>query len=75
VKAALISRLDPAVKRLQNQVDEAKKNRLEKAIGIWIRDAGMAAGYAIGFSGLGSFKEQGSLLRTVFPSRRKSNWK
>jgi hypothetical protein len=75
VKAALISRLDPAVKRLQNQVDEAKKNRLEKAIGIWIRDAGMAAGYAIGFSGLGSFKEQGSLLRTVLPSRRKSNWK
>jgi hypothetical protein len=75
VKAALISRLDPAVKRLQNQVDEAKKNRLEKAIGIWIRDAGMAAGYAIGFSGLGSFKEQVSLLRTVLPSRRKSNWK
>jgi len=75
VKAALISRLDPAVKRLQNQVDEAKKNRLEKAIGIWIRDAGMAAGYAIGFSGLGSFKEQGSLLRTVLPSHRKSNWK
>jgi hypothetical protein len=75
VKAALISRLDPAVKRLQNQVDEAKKNRLEKAIGIWIRDAGMAAGYAIGFSGLGSFKEQGSLLRTVLPSRRKSHWK
>ncbi len=74
VKAALISRLDPAVKRLQNQVDEAKKNRLEKAIGIWIRDAGMAAGYAIGFSGLGSFKEQGSLLRTVLPSRRKSGW-
>jgi len=75
VKAALISRLDPAVKRLQNQVDEAKKNRLEKAIGIWIRDAGMAAGYAIGFSGLGSFKEQRPLLRTVLPSRRKSNWK
>jgi hypothetical protein len=75
VKAALISRLDPAVKRLQNQVDEAKKNRLEKAIGIWIRDAGMAAGYAIGFSGLGSFKEQGSLLRTVLPNRRKSIWK
>jgi hypothetical protein len=75
VKAALISRLDPAVKRLQNQVDEAKKNRMEKAIGIWIRDAGMAAGYAIGFSGLGSFKEQGSLLRTVLPNRRKSIWK
>ena len=75
VKAALISRLDPAVKRLQNQVDEAKKNRLEKAIGIWIRDAGMAAGYAIGFSGLGSFQEQVSLLRTVLPGRRKSVWK
>ena len=75
VKAALISRLDPAVKRLQNQVDEAKKNRMEKAIGIWIRDAGMAAGYAIGFSGLGSFKEQGSLLRTVLPNRRKSSLK
>jgi hypothetical protein len=75
VKAALISRLDPAVKRLQNQVDEAKKNRLQKALGIWIRDAGMAAGYAIGFSGLGSSKEQGSLLRSVFPNRRKSSWK
>ena len=73
VKAALISRLDPAVKRLQNQVDEAKKSRLQKALGIWIRDAGMAAGYAIGFSGLGSFKEQGSLLRTVLPKRRKSS--
>jgi hypothetical protein len=74
VKAALISRLDPAVKRLQNQVDEAKKSRLQKALGIWIRDAGMAAGYAIGFAGLGSFKEQRSLLRTVLPSRRKSSW-
>ncbi len=74
VKAALISRLDPAVKRLQNQVDEAKKSRLQKALAIWIRDAGMAAGYAIGFSGLGSFKEQRSLLRTVLPSRRKSSW-
>jgi hypothetical protein len=73
VKAALISRLDPAVKRLQNQVDEAKKSRLQKALGIWIRDAGMAAGYAIGFSGLGSFKEQRSLLRTVLPNRRKSS--
>jgi hypothetical protein len=74
VKAALISRLDPAVNRLQNQVEEAKKNRLQKALGIWIRDAGMAAGYAIGFSGLGSFKEQRSLLRTVLPNRRKSGW-
>ena len=73
VKTALISRLDPAVNRLQNQVEEAKKNRLQKALGIWIRDAGMAAGYAIGFSGLGSFKEQGSLLRTVLPKRRKSS--
>jgi hypothetical protein len=74
VKTALISRLDPAVNRLQNQVEEAKKNRLQKALGIWIRDAGMAAGYAIGFSGLGSFKEQRSLLRTVLPNRRKSGW-
>jgi hypothetical protein len=74
VKAALISRLDPAVKRLQNQVEEAKKNRLQKALGVWIRDAGMAAGYAIGFSGLGSFNEQRSLLRTVLPNRRKSGW-
>ncbi len=75
VKAALISRLDPAVKRLQNQVEDAKKDRLQKALGIWIRDAGMAAGYAIGFAGLGSFKEQGSLLRSIVPSRRKSNLK
>ena len=75
VKAALISRLDPAVKRLQNQVEEAKKDRLQKALGIWIRDAGMAAGYAVGFSALGSFKEQGSLLRSIFPGRRKSLWK
>jgi hypothetical protein len=75
VKAALISRLDPAVKRLQNQVEEAKKDRLQKALGIWIRDAGMAAGYAIGFSGLGSFKEYGSLLRSILPSRRKATWK
>jgi hypothetical protein len=75
VKAALISRLDPAVKRLQNQVEDAKKDRLQKALGIWIRDAGMAAGYAIGFSSLGSFKEQGSLLRSILPGRRKSNWK
>jgi hypothetical protein len=74
VKTALISRLDPAVNRLQNQVEEAKKNRLQKALGVWIRDAGMAAGYAIGFSGLGSFKEQRSLLRTVLPNRRKSGW-
>jgi hypothetical protein len=35
----------------------------------------MAAGYAIGFSGLGSFKQQGSLLRSVLPNRRKSSWK
>jgi hypothetical protein len=35
----------------------------------------MAAGYAIGFSGLGSFKEQRSLLRTVLPNRRKSSLK
>lgn len=75
VKSAVISRLDPAVKRLQNQVEEAKKDRLQKALGIWIRDAGMAAGYAIGFSGLGSFNEHGSLLRSVIPGRRKSNWK
>jgi hypothetical protein len=75
VKTALMSRLDPAIKRLQNQVEEAKKNRLQKALGIWIRDAGMAAGYAIGFFGLGSFKEQGSLLRSVIPSRRKASWK
>ncbi len=75
VKDALISRLDPAVKRLQTQVDEAKKNRLQQALGIWIRDAGMAAGYAIGFSGLGSFKEEGSLLRAVLPGRRKGLWR
>lgn len=74
VKAALISRVDPAIKRLQNQVEEAKKNRLQKALGIWIRDAGMAAGYAIGFAGLGSFKQQGSLLRSILPNRRKSSW-
>jgi len=73
VKAAVISRLDPAVKRLQTQVEKAKQDRLQKALGIWIRDAGMAAGYAIGFSGLGSFKEQGSLLRSILPSRRKSS--
>jgi len=75
VKDALISRLDPAIKRLQTQVDEAKQNRLQQALGIWIRDAGMAAGYAIGFSGLGSFKEQGSLLRSMLPGRRKGLWK
>ncbi len=75
VKTALISRLDPAVKRLQTQVEEAKKNRLQKALGIWIRDAGMAAGYAIGFSALGSFKEHGSLLRSVIKDRRRSSWK
>lgn len=75
IKDALISRLDPAIKRLQTQVDEAKQNRLQQALGIWIRDAGMAAGYAIGFSGLGSFKEQGSLLRSLLPGRRKGLWK
>ena len=75
VKVALISRLDPAVKRLQTQVDEAKQNRLQQALGIWIRDAGMAAGYAIGFSGLGSFQERGSLFRSVLPGRRKALWK
>jgi hypothetical protein len=75
IKNALISRLDPAIKRLQTQVDEAKQNRLQQALGIWIRDAGMAAGYAIGFSGLGSFKEQGSLLRSLLPGRRKGLWK
>ncbi len=75
VKDALISRLDPAVKRLQTQVDEAKQNRLQQALGIWIRDAGMAAGYAVGFSGLGSFKEEGSLLRAVLPGRRKGLWR
>jgi hypothetical protein len=56
-------------------VYEPKKTRLQKALGIWIRDAGMAAGYAIGFSGLGSLKEHGSLLRSVFPNRRKSSLK
>jgi len=75
IKDALISRLDPAIKRLQTQVDEAKQNRLQQALGIWIRDAGMAAGYAIGFSGLGSFKEQGSLLRSLLPVRRQGLWK
>jgi hypothetical protein len=75
VKDALISRLDPAVKRLQSQVDEAKQNRLQQALGIWIRDAGMAAGYAIGFSGLGSFQERGSLFRSLIPGRRKNIWK
>jgi len=75
VKDALISRLDPAVKRLQTQVDEAKQNRLQQALGIWIRDAGMAAGYAIGFSGLGSFQERGSLFRSLIPGRRKALWK
>lgn len=75
VKVALISRLDPAVKRLQTQADEAKQNRLQQALGIWIRDAGMAAGYAIGFSGLGSFKEQGSLFRSLLPGRRKGLWR
>jgi hypothetical protein len=75
VKTALISRLDPAVKRLQTQVEESKKDRLQKALGVWIRDAGMAAGYAIGFSGLGSFKQQGSLLRSFLPNRRKPSWK
>ncbi|MCX5953919.1 MAG: hypothetical protein NTZ40_10595 [Cyanobacteria bacterium] len=74
VKAAVISRLDPAVKRLETQVEEAKKNRFLKALSIWIRDAGMAAGYAIGFSSLGSLKGQGSLLRSVIPNRRKSSW-
>ena len=75
VKEALISRLDPAVKRLQTQVEEAKQNRLQQALGIWIRDAGMAAGYAIGFSGLGSLQERGSLFRSILPGRRKALWK
>ncbi len=75
VKDALISRLDPAIKRLQTQVEQAKASRLQQALGIWIRDAGMAAGYAIGFSGLGSFAQRGSLFRSVLPGRRKALWK
>lgn len=70
VKTALLGRIRPTVKRIENQLNESRSKAIENTFLPLARDGLVCLGYAIGFAGMGHNKPgKPNLLRRILKTR------